>query len=357
MADAGASDAVVAAAGSGTGAEAGAARRSGALPSLRVRRRYAAVVGGLSLLSLLSVAGVLAWQNPLPAGSEGFWRIAGLRASSLVVIVVVAFCQATATVAFQSVTGNRIITPSIMGFESLYRLVQTSAVFFLGVAGLDLVRGVWQFLLQLALMVGFAAALYGWLLSGRYARLQIMLLIGIILGGGLGALASFMQRLLSPTEFDLLTARLIGSIANADPRYLGVAIPLVAAAGGLLWLGARRLNVIALGRETAVSLGVDHGRHRIVVLLLVSVLMALSTALVGPMTFFGFLVAMIAYQLSDTYDHRYLFPVAWLTAFAVLAGAYFVLKHLIYAQGAIGVIIEIAGGTFFLVHLLRKGRL
>lgn len=333
------------------------ARSTGPWQTSRGWRRYILILGTLAFLTVAITYGLLGWQNPLPFGTPGFWRIAKLRATSLVIIVIVAFCQATATVAFHTVTNNRIITPSIMGFESLYRVVQTGAVFLFGIAGATMVQGLGQFMGQVAVMVAFSALLYGWLLTGKYANLHIMLLVGIILGGGLGSLATFMQRMLTPTEFDVLTARLIGSISNADATYLGFSIPLAAVAGGLLWLGARRLNVMALGRETSVNLGVDHRRHTIVVLLLVSVLMAISTSLVGPMTFFGFLVAMLAYQLADTHDHRFTFPMAWLTGIVTLGGAYFVLKNIFYAQGAVGIIIEIVGGSFFLVYILRKGRL
>lgn len=332
-------------------------RHSGPLPTARARRRYAAVVVSLAVLAGLFGFGVLAWDNPMPLGSDGFWTIARLRATSLAVMVVVGFCQGIATVSFQTVTNNRIITPSIMGFESLYVLVQTSAVFFLGAAGIMAVQGVGQYLLQVGLMVAFAGLLYGWLLSGRRGNMQIMLLVGIILGAAMGAVSTFMQRLLTPSEFDLLLARLIGSVANADASYLGVAVPLAAVAGGLLWSQTRRLNVLALGRETAINLGVEHQRQTMAVLLLVSVLMAVSTSLVGPLTFLGFLVAMLSYQLADTHDHRLVFPVAWLTGFVVLAGAYFVLKHVFYAAGSVGVIIEVVGGGFFLTYILRKGRL
>ena len=332
-------------------------RHSGALPSAAERRRYRTIVTALAVAAVLLAVGHLAWDNPMPVGSDGFWTIARMRATSLAVIVVVAFCQGIATVSFQTVTNNRIITPSIMGFEALYVLVQTSAVFFLGAAGILAVQGVGQYLLQVGLMVGFAAVLYGWLLSGSRGNMQIMLLVGIILGAGMGAISTFMQRLLTPSEFDLLIARLIGSIANADATYLGVAVPLAALAGGILWLRSSRLNVMALGRETAINLGLDHQRQARIVLLLVSVLMAVSTSMVGPMTFLGFLVAMLAYQLADTHDHRHVFPVAWLTGFVVLAGAYFVLKNVFYAAGSVGVIIEIIGGGFFLTYILRKGRL
>jgi len=332
-------------------------RSSRPLPTPHARRKYALIVGILAVLAVAFAAGLLAWDNPMPFGTEGFWRIAKLRATNLIVIAVVAVCQAVATVAFQTVTNNRIITPSIMGFESLYRVVQTGAVFLLGISGVVALQGVPQFLLQVALMVGFSLLLYGWLLSGKYGNLQIMLLVGIVIGGGLGSVSTFMQRLLTPSEFDVLTARLLGSISNADADYLPIAIPLMLVAVVLIWASSRRLNVMALGKEAATSLGVPYRRQLMYTLFLVSILMAVSTSLVGPMTFLGFLVATLAYQFADTYDHRRIFPVAVLTGFCVLAGAYFIIKNVFSAQGAVSVIIELVGGTLFLIVILRKGRL
>ncbi len=331
-------------------------RSSAALPD-RHARRYWLIIGVLIALSLVFGFGLLAWDNPMPAGSKGFWTIAKLRATSIVVMAVVAFCQSIATVSFQTVTNNRIITPSIMGFESLYVAIQTSAMYFLGAAGIVALQGVPQFLLQICLMVGLAVALYGWLLSGRYANLQVMLLIGIIIGTGLGSISTFMQRLLTPSEFDVLSARLFGNMSNADPAYLPYAIPISLAAGGLLIANSRTLNLMALGRDVAVSLGVNHQRELIRTLSLVAVLMAVSTALVGPMTFLGFLVATLAYQFADTYDHRFIFPMAVLSAFVVLSGAYFIMKRVFYAQGVVSIIIEMIGGSVFLFVILRKGRL
>ncbi len=323
----------------------------------RGARRYWLILGTLVVLSLVFGFGLLAWDNPMPVGSKGFWTIAKLRATSIVVMAVVAFCQSTATVGFQTVTNNRIITPSIMGFESLYVAIQTSAMYFLGVAGIIAIQGVPQFLMQVALMVTMAVVLYGWLLSGEYANLQVMLLIGIIIGTGLGSVSTFMQRLLTPSEFDVLSARLFGNMSNADPAYLPYAIPIALAAGGLLIARSRTLNLMALGRDVTVSLGVNHHRELIRTLSLVAVLMAISTALVGPMTFLGFLVATLAYQLADTHDHRFIFPMAALCAFVVLSGAYFVMKNIFYAQGVVSIIIEMVGGSVFLFVILRKGRL
>ena len=333
------------------------ARTSAALPGARSKRRYWIVLAGLVLLALAFATGLVVWGNPMDPGTAGFWRIVALRGKNVLVMLIVAFCQAMATVAFQTVTTNRIVTPSILGFESLYVAVQTGAIYLLGATGLVALSGVPQFVGQIVLMVTLAVLLYGWLLSGKHGNLHVLLLIGIIIGAGLGSVSTFMQRLLTPSEFDLLTARMFGSVTSADADYLPIAVPLAAGAGLLLWRRARRLNVMALGKEITTGLGLNHRRELIVVLVLVAVLIATSTALVGPMTFLGFLVATLAYQFADTHDHRYVFPVAVLTGFVVLSGAYFVMKNIFYAQGVVSIIIELVGGLTFLVVILRKGRL
>ena len=140
-------------------------------------------------------------------------------------------------------------------------------------------------------------------------------------------------------------------------RYYPIAIPLMVLAAVLLYANSRTLNVVALGRDAATNLGVSHKAHAIYTLVLVSVLMAVTTALVGPMTFLGFLVATLAYQFADTYDHRYIIPMAALIGYVVLTGAYFLMNHVFYAQGVVSIVIELVGGTMFLFVILRKGRL
>ncbi|MFB9071355.1 iron chelate uptake ABC transporter family permease subunit [Citricoccus parietis] len=332
-------------------------RQSGPFGEPKHRRRYLWLVGGLLVLAALATYGNLAWDNPMPPGSEGFWIIANMRVESIVVMLVVAVCQAVATVSFQTATNNRIITPSIMGFESLYTVVQTAAVFFFGVAGVTMVVGLPQFFRQAGLMVVFAVLLYSWLLSGRFGNMHIMLLVGVVLGGGLGALSTFMQRVLDPNEFDVLTARLFGNISNAQTEYLPYAIPIVVVCAAVLFIRARRLNVMSLGQDATNNLGLNHKRETMIVLTLVAILMAMTTSLVGPMTFLGFLVATLAYQFTDTYDHRLILPVAVLIGYTILSVAYFVLRNIFYAEGAVTIIIELVGGLVFLIVIMRKGRL
>lgn len=338
-------------------ATATAARDTEVFSSNKARRKYWLIMIALVIASVFFAGGLLAWDNPMPFGSERFWLIAERRLDSVIAMALVAIAQASATVAFHTITNNRIITPSIMGFESLYTVINTSMVYFLGVAGISASRSLPMFLVQIAVMIGLSLILYSWLLTGRNPNMHAMLLVGIIIGGGLGSVATFMQRMLSPSEFDILTARLFGSVNNAESEFYPIAIPLCLIAVVLLFLNSRNLNIMSLGRDIATTLGLNYKAQAIGTLVLVSILMAVSTALVGPMTFLGFLVATLAYQFADTYDHRYLFPMAILTAFVVMTGAYFLMNHVFYAQGVVSIIIELVGGAVFLIVILRKGRL
>ncbi len=323
----------------------------------RAKRRYAVLIGLLIAMAAVLIVLTLSYNNPAEFGTDPYWTVARKRAETLVVIGVVAWSHALATVAFQTVTTNRIITPSILGFESIYVLIQTSAIFLYGAAGLLALRGVWQFTVQTAVMVALATALFSWLLSSRFKNIHVLLLVGVVLGGGLRAISTFMQRLLSPNDFDLLTARMFGNIANSETAYLPIAIPLALAAGIALWFHARKLDVLSLGREVSQNLGLTYKRELVYVLLLVSVLIATTTALVGPMTFLGFLVATLTYSLVDQQQHRSVFPAAVLVGFVVLTLALFVMRHIFYAAGAVTIIIELIGGTVFLIVIMRNGKL
>lgn len=333
------------------------ARHSRPLTGKKHLRTYILVMSILGVLAIGFTIAIMTYNNPAEFGSRGWWLIVDMRRDSLLTIAVVALCHAMATIAFQTAVNNRIITPGIMGFGSLYTAIQTAMVYLFGGAGVVMLVGIGPFFLQMALMMILATVLYTWLLSGKFSNIHIMLLVGVVIGGTLGSLSNVMQRTLTPSEFDVLTARLFGNISNARAEYLPYAIPMALAVTAFLWFRAHRLNVLALGKTTAQNLGLNYKRELILILALVSMLVSIATALVGPMMFLGFLTAILAYQFADTYSHRLLFPMGFLFGYTVLAGSYFILRHLWDAGGAVTVIVELIGGVVFLIFVLRKGRL
>jgi iron complex transport system permease protein len=112
-------------------------------------------------------------------------------------------------------------------------------------------------------------------------------------------------------------------------------------------------DVLALGRDNAISLGVEHRRVVSMVLLLLTVLVSVSTALVGPVTFFGLLVANLSNQLAGTSRHAVVLPVAILLAAICLVGGQFLLDRVFALNTALSVIVEFFGGIVFITLLLR----
>lgn len=332
-------------------------RSARAFRSKKEEKRYWILLITLIVLGAFVSYGLLVYNNPVPIDSPSFIPVVKRRMVALAAMIISAICQSLATVAFQTSTNNRIITPSLLGFEALYSTIHTSTMFFFGARIFINFSGIESFLFQVVVMVLMCLILYGWLLSGKYGNLQLMLLVGVIIGTGLKSVSSFMRRLLAPSEFDVLQARLFGSVNNADAAYFPVAIPIVIITALLILAYSKKLNVLSLGKSVSTSLGVKHQFGVIYVLILVSVLMAISTSLVGPLTFYGFLVATMTYQAAPTYDHRYIFPMSLAIGFLIITGSYFFMYHIFRAQGVVSIIIEMFGGIAFLIVLLRKGTL
>lgn len=321
--------------------------------TVRLWPRFVILAG----LAVAAAVLLLTWDIGPAPGSRGFWLIVEMRLVTVATIVLVAACQSVATVLFHSATSNRILTPSIMGFDALYVVMQTALVFFFGAQTLAKTDGLLKVALQSLLMVGFATVLYTWLFSGRRGNLHIMLLVGVVFGVAFGSLSTFMQRLLTPSEFDILSARLFGNLSNSNKEYLPWAAVVVVVVLALVWRSRRRLDVLALGKESSINLGLNFKREITVVLILTAVLVSVSTSLVGPMMFFGFLVATLSYQLAGSAKHTHVLPFAFLLGIVTLLCGYFILRHVFYAAGLLSVIIEFVGGLFFLIYLLRKGSL
>lgn len=280
------------------------------------------------------------------------------RLKTVAAIVLAAFCQGVATVLFHTVTHNRILTPSIIGLDALYVLIQTVGVAVVGARFVDNSDSVGQFLLQTAGMVLFAALLYRWMFSGRFTSLFLLLLAGVVIGMAFRSISEFLQRLITPSDFDALQIKLFGRLGSVNTELLPIAAVICAIVGIVVWRRRHVLDVLLLGRESATGLGVDHKRELTLALILIAVLISVSTALVGPLTFFGFIVATLAYQLAGDWRHRATLPMSVLIGVFTLAAGQFIIHNVFYAAGTLTVIIEFCGGAVFLaILLLRKGNL
>ena len=133
------------------------------------------------------------------------------RGAKIVALILVGVSISTSTVLFQTVSQNRILTPSIMGFDALYVMILTGAVFFLGGMTVAAVSAHLAFAVTACAMTLAALLLFSTLLRSAHNNLMRMILTGIVLGALFRSITDFMQRLIDPNEFAVIQA---GSFAR-----------------------------------------------------------------------------------------------------------------------------------------------
>ncbi|MBC9955563.1 iron chelate uptake ABC transporter family permease subunit [Yimella sp. cx-51] len=308
-------------------------------------------------LALLAVACVVVSIAYLTTGVEGDWAFAlERRSTTLATMVIVGVAIAVSTVAFHAITANQILTPSIMGFDALYLLIQTLAIFVLGITGTVSLNALGRFGFEVVVMVGLSLLLFRWLLGGASRSLHLLVLVGIVIGGVFRSTSSFLQRLMDPTQFIVLQDRFFADFNSAPTQLIGIGAALVAIFTGLLWRSRHHLDVLSLGRDSAIGLGIDHRRAVLTTMVLITVLVAVSTALVGPTSFFGLLVAHLAYQTLGTSRHSFTIPAAAMAAVLCLVGGQLLFERLLGFEGSLSMVVEFIGGIVFIVLLIRRSR-
>ncbi|MBP2215734.1 iron chelate uptake ABC transporter family permease subunit [Arthrobacter sp. CAN_C5] len=317
------------------------------------RRRFTRPAMVLVVLCAVALGSIICF---LTVGITGSWDFAvPFRARKVAAMVLVAIAVGVSTVLFQTITNNRILTPSIMGFDALYVLIQTVIVFGFGALTLSTFDDRLKWLLEVGAMVLFSTLLFSWLFFGARRSLHLMILVGIILGVLFRSISGFLQRMLDPAAFAVLQDSFFASFnaVNEDLIVISAIAVLVC-----VLVGARLMSVfdvLGLGEHHSVGLGVNYRRTVLGILVLIAVLVSVSTALVGPITFFGLIVANLAYGLTGTSRHLVVLPATVLLGIIALVGGQFVLEQVFGFNTALSIIIESVGGILFVVLLIRKG--
>jgi len=300
-------------------------------------------------LSLLTVVLFLCFN------AKASWEFTLMfRGKKLLTFLIVAFCISTATVLFQSLSNNRIITPAIMGFDSLYILIQTALVYSLGSMQYAALNSYLKWTVEVSILVVASSYLFQWLFVKKQFNLFLLILIGVVFGVLFRSLSSLMMRMINPTEFSVLQDSLFASFNAADSYLLAISAVVVILISLFIVRFHHKLDVMALGKPIAINLGVDHTRLTRLSIIIITVLVGLSTSLVGPVTFFGLLVVNVAYLVCGSHLHRYIIPMSILTAIICLVGSDVLLQHVLHYNTKLSIIIEFLGGLFFLGLILRK---
>ena len=305
----------------------------------------------LSLTGLLALLSVLGFMTLNVQSDWGF--IVQSRGSRLLGMLLVAVTMGLATVVFQTITHNRILTPSLMGFDVLYVLVHALALLLWG----SQYGASWplelRFALEVAVMVAMAVLLFRWLFSDSIRGLHVLILLGMVGGLLFRELADLALRVFDPSEFSIQQGRTVAHFNRINLQLLWLGLVAVTLCSALLFALRRQLDVLSLGRDVAINLGVPYRKTVTWLMLIICVLVSISTALVGPMLFFGLLVANLAYWLTGSHLHRWSLPASVLVGIVCLVGGHVVLEHLLNSSLPLAMVIELCGGVLFIALLLR----
>lgn len=275
------------------------------------------------------------------------------RFLQIAAIIIVAICIAVSTVIFQTLCNNKILTPAIIGLDSLYMLLQSALIFSFGAANLSVYKNDINFLITLVCMVVFSLGLYKILFSSD-RNIYLIMLLGLVFGTLFSTLSSFFEVLIDPDEFMVIQGRMFASFDNIafDVLILAYIISFLS----FIWIFRymKFLDPLNLGKDLAINLGINYQKISKQLMIIIAILTSISTALVGPITFLGLLVVNITYELFKTAKHSILLSACILISILALLGGVFFVSRVFDYNATISVVINFLGGIYF-IYLVLKG--
>lgn len=308
------------------------------------------------MLLLVAVAAAAYLTVDVSFSNERLFRYAmKIRIPKLIVMLITAFAIGGASIVFQSIINNTIVTPCLLGMNSLYTLIHTAVVFVAGSGSFLVVNANVSFAVNLTLMGIAATVIYSYLFKKTKNNILYVLLIGTVLTSFFGSIQSTLIRVMDPNEYDSLLATLVASFSNVNSEIILFSLVLL----GMIIFWLRRelalLDVLTLGRDQAINLGVDYDRAIRKLLLGVALCIAVATAMVGPISFLGLIIANLSRQLMRTYRHSQLILGSALFGMIVLVGGQMIVEQVFVYAVPVSVFITVGGGIYFLYLLLRRG--
>lgn len=279
-----------------------------------------------------------------------------IRMPKLIVMLITAFAIGGASIVFQSIINNTIVTPCLLGMNSLYTLIHTIVIFFVGAGSIIACNANISFVIDLLIMGLVATVIYSYLFKKTKHNILYVLLIGTVLSSFFSSIQNTLTRVMDPNEYDILLSNLVASFSNINSNIIVISVLLLIGIVFALRKELALLDVLTLGKDQAINLGVDYDKCIRKLLLGVTLCIAVATAMVGPISFLGLIIANLSRQLLKTYRHSQLVLGTVLFGMIILIGGQLLVERVFVYSIPVSVFITIGGGVYFLYLLLRKRR-
>lgn len=277
------------------------------------------------------------------------------RIPRLIAIIVVAVSITVSTTLFQTMVNNRILTPDLLGYSQLYVMLQTLLVFVFGSLHISMISPYVNFTLVAVLMIVFSLVIFTFILKKSKHNLYLLLLVGTVLNTLFGSISSFLQMVIDPNEFSILQNNLIASFNNINTEiiYIAVFVLLIP----LPWVikNLNKFDVLQIGEDYANNLGIDTQRIYTISLVVISILISVSTSLVGPIVFLGMLVVNLARMSIKSFKHKDFMKLAALLSIVLVVGGQFIIDKVFTFEVTLPVLLNLIGGVY-MIYLMMKER-
>ena len=277
-----------------------------------------------------------------------------IRTPKLIAMLITAFAIGSASIVFQSIINNTIVTPCLLGMDHLYSLIHTAVFFVAGSGSFLAVNANATFAVDLAIMGAVATVIYSYLFRKTNHNVLYVLLIGTVLTSFFSSIQTTLTRVMDPNEYDTLLTDLVASFSNVNSAILVLSVAVLALVAFAFRKELALLDVLTLGKDQAINLGVDYDRCIRRLLLGVTLYIAIATAMVGPLAFLGLIIANLSRQFLRTYRHSQLITGSVLFGMVVLIGGQLLVERVFVYSVPVSVFITVGGGVYFLYLLLTQ---
>lgn len=318
-----------------------------------MKKKTGFLLGFLSVLVVLLVAMYLFIPTKNSTSVSSF--ILQRRLLKLLVIFIVSSAIPISTISFQTVVQNRFLTPGVLGIEALFVFIQSGLYYFESLLGLNVEQSIYIYLVTIGVQIGLLLLLMNASRGMMLSNFKVLLLMTMAFSMLLRNASTFLQVLMDPNEFDKLQSSLYPSFQkmNAQPVMIGVAAVLLGILLILFIKMRHQLDALHLGTDASIMLGINTKRLSKIVVVIVIIMTSLSTILVGPLQFLGFMIANLTYQLTHEYKHGVLWLFSAVLGLVIVLAAQIIVERLFLLTIPISVFIEGIGGVLYLILLVK----
>jgi len=297
-----------------------------------------------------------AWRLGVPMRPDAFQSILGRSLPALIAMTGSAFLIGVISLSFQTIVDSKILTPAMIGFDSIFMGTQTMIVFLLGTSSTLFLNAHVNFFVTATTMVVISFFMYRSVLSRSKNNMIFLLMFGLVLSGIVSSGTRYVQTIMSFYEFTQVQALVNVSLNNVNETLVYLVTPLMVVLTLVILARHRTYNVLILGSEQARGLGVNYQKELHLNLILIAIGMSLITALLGSLTFLGLLAVNFARMLLKTHRHLPLFVISGLMAAIALVLGEAVVELL---QGAVPVtvIINLVGCSWIFYYIIKENKI